>query len=190
MTNITADTVKKLKAKAKAKAKAAAKPPRPDRYYIAYGSNLNINQMARRCPYAQPVGAFELPDTRLVFRGVADVEWHEGRTCPVGLWKITADCERRLDIYEGFDERQPNMGLYAKEYLRVRVGKKTVQALIYVMNRGRYAMPSDSYFETIRIGYQDFGLPVKALYASRKETFRLMDHRATPRYSWRPSDVA
>ena len=37
--------------------------------YIAYGSNLNIKQMANRCPTAKVVGASMLKDWRLLFRG-------------------------------------------------------------------------------------------------------------------------
>ena len=37
--------------------------------YIAYGSNLNLEQMAFRCPTAKVVGKSELKDYELLFRG-------------------------------------------------------------------------------------------------------------------------
>ena len=37
--------------------------------YIAYGSNLNLGQMARRCPTAKVIGAGEIRDHELLFRG-------------------------------------------------------------------------------------------------------------------------
>ena len=37
--------------------------------YIAYGSNLNLPQMAFRCPTAEVVGKSELKDYGLLFRG-------------------------------------------------------------------------------------------------------------------------
>ena len=37
--------------------------------YIAYGSNLNLPQMAFRCPTAEVVGKSELKDYELLFRG-------------------------------------------------------------------------------------------------------------------------
>ena len=37
--------------------------------YLAYGSNLNISQMAYRCPNAKPWGATILPDWKLEFWG-------------------------------------------------------------------------------------------------------------------------
>ena len=42
--------------------------------YFAYGSNLNLTQMANRCPQAKQLGSAYLPNWRLVFRGVADIE--------------------------------------------------------------------------------------------------------------------
>lgn len=37
--------------------------------YIAYGSNLNLPQMAKRCPTAEVVGASRLKNYELLFRG-------------------------------------------------------------------------------------------------------------------------
>lgn len=42
-----------------------------ERFYIAYGSNLNLDQMKHRCPTAEIVGAAELKNLRLWFRGGA-----------------------------------------------------------------------------------------------------------------------
>ena len=39
------------------------------KYYIAYGSNLNLPQMAFRCPTAKVVGVSEIKDYELLFRG-------------------------------------------------------------------------------------------------------------------------
>lgn len=36
--------------------------------YIAYGSNLNLGQMARRCPTARVIGKGEIKDHELLFR--------------------------------------------------------------------------------------------------------------------------
>ena len=40
-----------------------------NKLYIAYGSNLNLPQMAKRCPAAKVVGTSEIKDYALVFRG-------------------------------------------------------------------------------------------------------------------------
>ena len=72
-----------------------------NKLYIAYGSNLNLPQMAHRCPSAKVVGASEIKNYALVFRGgrngaVATIEPCEGSSVPVLLWKITPKDEATL----------------------------------------------------------------------------------------------
>ena len=38
------------------------------RYYIAYGSNLNVQQMRMRCPNASILGTAVLKDWELLFK--------------------------------------------------------------------------------------------------------------------------
>lgn len=91
-----------------------------NRLYIAYGSNLNLPQMAFRCPTAEVVGASEVKGYELLFRGgsrgvVATIEPLEGSSVPVLLWKIRPQDELSLDRYEGY----PNF--YRKEMLEVEM---------------------------------------------------------------------
>jgi hypothetical protein len=127
--------------------------------YFAYGSNLNKKQMSRRCPAAIPIGPLMLPNARLVFRGVADIEHSPNDADAVagGLWHITRQCERELDIYEGV-----RGGLYRKEYLQLGVTRNGVQtkevALTYLMNRSGYDSPGQAYYDCISKGFEDFAL--------------------------------
>ena len=79
-----------------------------ERYYFAYGSNMNLGQMRFRCPDAEVVGNVRLEDYRLAFRGrapgngVATVLPEKGSYVDGVLWKITEACEKNLDFYEGF----------------------------------------------------------------------------------------
>ena len=140
------------------------------KYYIAYGSNLNKEQMAYRCPDAEPVGTAILRDYRLTFRGnshtgVANIEPMAGRKVPVGIWKISERDEAALDIYEGYPH------LYRKEYIPVELNGKTIRALVYVMTGHRKAaIASDRYYRTIYKGYSDFGLDHKVLKRAEGET--------------------
>ena len=72
------------------------------RYYIAYGSNLSQEQMARRCPTAKIVGTTTLKDWRLLFNGPASIERKEGYEVPVLIWEIMPTDEKSLDRYEGY----------------------------------------------------------------------------------------
>lgn len=150
--------------------------------YWAYGSNLNIAQMKRRCPRAKPLCKLHLCHTALVFRGVADVVYDPEQMCPGGIWEITPACERELDLYEGVAH-----GLYRKEYLTVSLKKGPPQpCLYYQMNEEGVMPPSEAYVETIERGYHDFGLDlayldraIQASWDDKDKTPRLIHrHRA------------
>lgn len=125
--------------------------------YFAYGSNLNIEQMKRRAPGATPLGPLMLKGWRLVFRGVADVTPDSRATCPGGVWRITEEDERKLDLYEGV-----RGGLYRKEYIPIRKFEGTEWMLIYVMNSDGVFPPSEGYLQGIVDGYAHFELDHKA----------------------------
>lgn len=133
------------------------------RLYIAYGSNLNIGQMANRCPTAKVVGASEMKDWRLLFRGahagtVATVEPYKGGSVPVLVWELAPADEAALDRYEGWPF------LYRKETVKVKLDGKTVKAMVYVMNEGRpLGQPSCYYYTTILEGYKDAGFDLDIL---------------------------
>ena len=74
------------------------------RYYIAYGSNLNIRQMRWRCPDARIIGTAELEDWRLLFRGsktgsYLTIEEAQGHRVPVAVWEVSPEDEEALDRY-------------------------------------------------------------------------------------------
>lgn len=74
--------------------------------YFAYGSNLNLDQMARRCPDAEPVGRVRLDGYRLAFRrtggGYLTILPDKGNHVDGLLWKVSAQDEQALNHYEGF----------------------------------------------------------------------------------------
>lgn len=71
-------------------------------FYLAYGSNLNLEQMAKRCPTAKLVGVGLLEDYRLIFRYYLTIEKQKGSVVPFALWEIDEESEQMLDYYEGF----------------------------------------------------------------------------------------
>lgn len=135
-----------------------------ERLYIAYGSNLNLEQMSRRCPTAEVAGTSMLHNWRLRFRGgahsaVATVERDKGSTVPALIWRLQPRDELALDHYEGFPS------FYRKETLRVTVNGKRVYAMIYIMNEAGnpYGTPSEYYLNTIRQGYESAGFDINIL---------------------------
>ena len=76
------------------------------KFYLAYGSNLNVKQMQFRCPDAKIVGTAEIPNYQLLFKGsktgsYLTIEPKEGSRVPVVAWSVTAEDEAALDRYEG-----------------------------------------------------------------------------------------
>lgn len=131
--------------------------------YIAYGSNLDTEQMAFRCPGAKVVAKSWLHDYRLVFQGMpynahANVIPEEGQDVPVTIWEITPQDEAMLDRYEGV-----RGGYYTKEYFRVEVNGRMRKALIYIMAPRNFGIPADGYLATIARGYQDFNFDIRVL---------------------------
>lgn len=139
------------------------------RYYLAYGSNLNIAQMQFRCPDAVVVGTAVIPDYELLFKGsltgaYLTIEPKQGAQVPVGVWEVSAADEFRLDRYEGF----PNF--YYKKEIRIpvkdiRTGKtRQRDAFVYVMHEDRkLGTPTDMYVRTCLEGYKDFGFDTAPL---------------------------
>lgn len=133
------------------------------RYYIAYGSNLNIRQMRMRCPSARLIGTSTLEDYELLFKGsktgaYLTVEKKDGSDLPVGVWEVSAEDEKALDRYEGY----PNF-YYKKELTLPITGIKTGKVrnrrvFVYIMHEERaLGIPSVFYMQTCMEGYDNFG---------------------------------
>lgn len=73
-----------------------------DKFYLAYGSNLSIEQMKVRIPDAEIVGTAMLERWRLLFRQYATIKKSGTYKTPVLVWKISEQDEKNLDRYEGF----------------------------------------------------------------------------------------
>lgn len=133
------------------------------RYYLAYGSNLNIQQMKCRCPSARIIGTAEIKDYRLLFKGSGTgsyltIEPFEGMSVPVGVWKVTPEDEAALDRYEGF----PSF-YYKKELTLDITGIRTRKVrkrpcFVYIMHEDRpVGIPSVEYMKVCIEGFHDFG---------------------------------
>lgn len=139
--------------------------------YIAYGSNMNLEQMAYRCPGSRVVGKGELHGWKLVFNLHAGII-HTGRkedVTPVIVWEIAPEDWHRLDRYEGFPR------YYVKEEVETYLDNGTMETCVaYVMAPGRkgYAPPEDFYFNIIKVGYQEHDIDTLPLYVALDESER------------------
>lgn len=134
--------------------------------YFAYGSNINLEQMAIRCPDARPLMPVVLQDYELVYRGsgVATVNPKRDSVVIGLLWSITPACEKALDRYEGYPH------LYHKTDVAVTDPEtgKTYYTMMYEMDK-RYkepAIPSPYYYSIIEEGYRQNNMDTRSLRKS------------------------
>ena len=131
--------------------------------YVAYGSNMNLNQMDYRCPNSYVIGNGKLKGWKFVFNIHADVikTNNENDFVPVVVWNIADDDWHKLDMYEGYPS------YYVKETVNVILDNgKIEKAIVYVManNRKGICPPTQSYFDGICEGYIENGIDVEYLY--------------------------
>ena len=148
------------------------------KYYLAYGSNLNVRQMALRCPTAKPVGSAVIKDYELLFKGsktgaYLTIEPKSGAEVPVAVWSVELADEERLDVYEGFP------AFYYKTEFDLPVnyfsGKKVVRkAFVNIMHEERpLGLPSGSYVRTCLEGYSNFGFDESILFKALNNSRRV-----------------
>ena len=125
--------------------------------YFAYGSNLNLFQMKRRCKDSVFLKKYELKGYRLNFRSkyrAADIEKSKNSLVPGALFKISKSDEKKLDVYEDYPI------LYKKIYFTYY--NKTVMTYIMV-NKTEFRYPTERYLNIVKRGYKDCNLDTKHL---------------------------
>ena len=125
--------------------------------YFAYGSNLNLFQMKRRCKDSVFLKKYELKGYKLNFRSkyrAADIEKSKNSIVPGALFEISKSDEKKLDVYEDYPI------LYKKLYFTYY--NKTVMTYIMV-NKTEFRYPTERYLNVVKRGYKDCNLDTKHL---------------------------
>ena len=125
--------------------------------YFAYGSNLNLFQMKRRCKDSFFLKKYELKGYKLNFRSkyrAADIEKSKNSLVPGALFEISKSDEKKLDVYEDYPI------LYKKLYFTYY--NKTVMTYIMV-NKTEFRYPTERYLNVVKRGYKDCKLDTKYL---------------------------
>lgn len=148
--------------------------------YAAYGSNINLEQMAYRCPNSKVVTVGHINKWRLCFNIHADIRKTNrvNDTVPVLLWDIADEDWEKLDRYEGFPK------YYVKEIVTVYWYDDDEQyhseeAIVYVMADGyskEYAFPKKDYFNIIQEGYYENNISFEYLHQAIERTSRKMEY--------------
>ncbi|MCG5431052.1 poly-gamma-glutamate hydrolase family protein [Mycobacterium sp. MYCO198283] len=123
--------------------------------YFAYGSNVCVDQMARRCPDATEPRPARLADHDWLIneRGVATVEPFAGSEVHGVLWQLSDHDLRVLDSAEGVPVR------YRRDRMTVQTDDGPAAAWVYVDPRVEPGPPRPGYLERIVAGALHHGLP-------------------------------
>ena len=134
------------------------------KYYLAYGMNTNKDSMQVRCPAAESLGKVTLKNHRLTFQRVCDAEYQPGASMECALWTITDECERSLDLLEGFPD------FYGKKEVTVDWQGRKIRAMIYYMKDFYgYEVPSEYYLNTVTQGYFQHDMPIMQIIESLED---------------------
>lgn len=122
--------------------------------YFAYGANMALSSMGSRCPKATSLHKLTLRGWRLDFGYHATIVRDPDAVCDGVLWELTDQCERSLDMFEG----------YPTYYEKIYLEQDGIKFMAYEMNdMDTSAYPSNSYIECLREGYNDWKLNHKLL---------------------------
>lgn len=135
--------------------------------YIAYGSNINLEQMAYRCPHSKVVGTSEIKNFELEFRGVATIVSKENASVPVLIWELDERDLPTLNRYEGYPR------LYRQEKMNFELDGQSYEGMAYLMNHGEISPPSQQYYNTILQGYKENGLDESYLQKALENSIQM-----------------
>ena len=138
--------------------------------YFAYGSNLNAEQMRKRCPGAKEFSRAVLPGWKLARRGFADIEPAPKARVNGALYAIGRDDLASLDFYEGYP------ALYDRREVLVYDGGGVFRkALAYVMTE-KYRTDlenvsfTEKYSKECFLGAEYWGIPNAFALGESEET--------------------
>lgn len=134
---------------------------KPEHYYFAYGSNMNIAQMKKRCPGAVDLGPAVLHDHVLCECMYADIDKAPGLSVNGVLYLVTEEHLAELDYREG----HPNY--YERKSVEVSKDGETYRAWVYEMTPATKWRRSDSnlykysgeYRNRCSTGAKEHGIP-------------------------------
>lgn len=141
----------------------------PTTHVFVYGSNLDPERMARRCPSARIVLSAHLPGHRLDFGGtytrdgVAQATPAPGALLRGVVYALTASDLARLDEIEG----HPHVYTRRRKVVATLTGDP-IEAWVYMMPPERFTRykPASPYLSHVRAGHIHHGFPQTDLDAA------------------------
>jgi hypothetical protein len=130
--------------------------------YFAYGSNMDVEAMVRRCPRSKPIGLARLERHRLA---IMREGWLTAVRAPRAavhglLWELALADVPALDRYEGLPK-----GLYAKVVQPVVAPGGAKRAIVYFGANAGPGVPNPDYIAEIIAAARAWNLPAEAVAA-------------------------
>ena len=126
--------------------------------YFAYGSNLDLPQMKRRCPSSKLISKGSLSGYRLTFNrfssgwggGVADVIQKQGSKVWGLVFEISDSDLDRLDRYEGYYKDQNSLYERWKAAIDTPNGQVCDVWVYTVVEKQKFVPPTSEYLQIIK----------------------------------------
>ena len=126
--------------------------------YFAYGSNLDLLQMKRRCPSSELISKGSLPGHRLTFNryssgwggGVADVIQDQGSEVWGLVFELSSEDLKRLDRYEGCYKDQTSLYERWKAIIDTPDGQVCDVWVYTVVEKQKFVQPTPEYLQIIK----------------------------------------
>ena len=126
--------------------------------YFAYGSNLDLSQMKRRCPEYRLISKGSLSGYRLTFNrfssgwggGVADVIQDQDSKVWGLVFEISDSDLERLDRYEGYNKNQTSMYERWKTVINTPNGQISDVWVYTVVEKQNFVQPTLEYLQIIK----------------------------------------
>jgi gamma-glutamylcyclotransferase (GGCT)/AIG2-like uncharacterized protein YtfP len=131
--------------------------------YFAYGANMDVAAMARRCPCSKPVGLARLPRHRWIISsdGYANVVRDPRREVHGLLWDLALSDVPPLDRFEDVPR------LYRKVTQPVITQAGIRRALVYVGRAAEAGRPRPGYLDAVLAAATAAGLPPQEIAAMK-----------------------
>ena len=126
--------------------------------YFAYGSNLDLPQMKRRCPSSKLISKGSLSGYRLTFNrfssgwggGVADVIQDQGSKVWGLVFELSDTDLERLDRYEGYHKDWTSLYERWKTVIDTPNGQVSDVWVYTVVEKQKFVKPTPEYLQIIK----------------------------------------
>jgi gamma-glutamylcyclotransferase (GGCT)/AIG2-like uncharacterized protein YtfP len=133
--------------------------------YFAYGSNMDVKAMARRCPRSKPLGLARLERHRLALMREGWLTAVRASSSAVHgvLWDLALSDIAALDRYEGLSQ-----GLYAKLTQPVIAEQGPKRAIVYIGVNAGPGAARPAYLAEVLDAARSWPLPDEGVAALEK----------------------